>query len=483
MAKWVHLVAIGGTGMGALAAMLKRQGWRVTGSDHPLYPPMSDFLRSEGIEYKAFGVENLKGATWSISQDLPDLVIVGNAISRSHPEAQLVEGLLAEKKLERMSFAQALSSFAIAEKRSLVVAGTHGKTTTTSLLAWALEVAGLKPGFFIGGIPKNFGLGLRAGEAQHFAVEGDEYDTAYWDKGSKFLHYKAAWALVTGIEYDHADIYPNVQDVEASFVRLAGRIREGCVLVDVSSAPRHGSVEVMRAALESAGKQFVRYGTNPHSKYQLRGVHAKFGTTVLSLVVDGEVWTLESPLSGQHNALNVLGVIALLKESGVVWTEELASQWLKSFTGIRRRQEIVHADSSRIVMDDFAHHPTAIRETLAAVRRSYPEAELSAFFEARSATSARKVMQADFEKCFDLADAVYLSPPSKSNVPEAEKMDIHELASTLKQRLAPRRVFVSQNLSELVAAFRSGSSQKLRIAVVMSNGPFGNIHAELAKKD
>jgi UDP-N-acetylmuramate: L-alanyl-gamma-D-glutamyl-meso-diaminopimelate ligase len=322
-----------------------------------------------------------------------------------------------------------------------------------------------------------------------FASEGDEYDTAYWDKGSKFLHYKAHWALVTGIEFDHADIYPNVHDVEASFVRLAGRIREGCVLIDVSSAPRHGSVEVMRAALESAGKQFVRYGTNPHSQYQLMGVHShplpwkpeQVGT-LLSLRLRDESWRLYSPLSGQHNALNVLGVIAILMESGVTWDEQLAQKWLQSFSGVKRRQDLVFESPSLMVMDDFAHHPTAIRETLAAIRQAYPKRKLAAFFEARSATSSRKVMQADFEKSFDQADAVFLSPPSKTNVPSSEKMNVEELATALRGRLGNRPVYVASEIEDLVRSFgKLLADQSSWMALVMSNGPFGNIHQRLAE--
>lgn len=492
---WVHFVAIGGTGMGALAGLLKDQGWKVTGSDGPLYPPMSDFLSNKQIPITSeYSEKNLLGSTWGMENSYPDLVIVGNAISRNHVEAKGVEALVEQKKLKRMSFAEALAEFAIGSKRSFVVCGTHGKTTTTSVLAWMLEASGKSPGFFIGGIPTNFSQGARLGGNHCFVSEGDEYDTAYWDKESKFLHYRPSWVLCTGIEFDHADIFSTLEDIVKSFQKLTALTREGWLLIDDTSSPRPDAVRAVAQKLGEGKIRCLRYGFDKNSEYflkrveevflpwkkQVRGAKLVIQTPELSEI---EIFT---PLAGRHNALNLVGVIGVLLASGEVKSLDVLQKSLMGFLGVKRRQEEVVNKENLVVLDDFAHHPTAIRETIAAVRSRYPGFKIGAFFEARSATSARNVFEKEFSECFDGADAVFLSPPTKTNIPEDQKLNVQKLVDSLRQRNQKIPVFLGRTTEELKKYFREWTaSQPLSlpiVALVMSNGPFGGIHGQLQRE-
>ncbi len=478
--EWVHFIAIGGTGMGAVAALMQDKGYLVTGSDGPLYPPMSTFLTSRKIaRAESYRPENLLAKTWGFKdREHPDLIVIGNAISRGHLEAAAAEELAAQGKCLRLSFPEALAKYCIEGRKSFVVAGTHGKTTTTSVMAWALESLGQKPGFLIGGIPKNFSQGCRAAGGDIFVSEGDEYDTAYWDKEAKFLHYKASWVLCTGIEFDHADIYASLADIEKSFLKLCGKTREGWLLIDQASAPEPSSVEKISVELKRLGKKLFRYGVDPKSDFVLL---SEVGP-VLRLN-NGEEWKLCSPLIGKHNALNLLGVIATLFVSGELKTQAEAQKFLNSFEGIKRRQEEVFSSSQRIIIDDFAHHPTAIRETLQAVRHRYKGSKIAAFFEPRSATVSRNILAHEMAACFDEADAIFLSPPTKTNIPEGQKLKMDDLKKEITERAANKnKLLVIDSSVELLAQkFQLWASAEKApvVALVMSNGPFGGIHVKL----
>lgn len=493
---WAHFVAIGGTGMGALASMLQDLGFRVTGSDGPLYPPMSVFLDSKKIpRTESYSADNLKGAKWGFSDEHPALVIVGNAISRGQVEAEIVEKLVANNRCVRMSFAQALAEFCIRDRESFVVCGTHGKTSTATQMSWALESLGQSPGFFIGGIPANFSQGCRMGEGDCFVSEGDEYDTAYWDKESKFLHYRPTWVLCTGIEYDHADIYANVQAIEKSFHKLISKTQKAWIYIDRDSAPRGDVIERLESALVAAGRPHRAYGKSPTSAYRLLGLSEELLRpdlgimgTVIRLVTPqwGEV-TLKMSMSGEHNALNTLGILATLLEAGRLKSVEEAQRYLNTFKGVKRRQEEIFVSSELIVIDDFAHHPTAIRETIRAIRRKYPRYDVAAFFEPRSATSARNVFQKEFVECFEGAHHVYLTPPTKTNIPADQKLDV----DVIRQGLEAKKIstFVNSDVKAIENAFYedlhkdlSSEECKGRVALIMSNGSFGGLYKNMVER-
>jgi UDP-N-acetylmuramate: L-alanyl-gamma-D-glutamyl-meso-diaminopimelate ligase len=479
--------------MGALASLLQDQGYVVTGSDGPLYPPMSTFLAERKVRVvEGYRAENILGESWGFEKGrFPDLVVIGNAISRTNLEAQAVES----HALKKMSFAAALAEFCIQDRRSFVVAGTHGKTTTTSILAWCLESLGRHPGFFIGGIPLNFSQGCRVGDGKVFVTEGDEYDTAYWDKGSKFLHYRPSWVLCTGVEFDHADIFADVDAIESSFEKLIKVTREGWVLVDDQTAPRADSVARLAKAATAQGISLVRYGLSADSSFRLlstkstqhpqapsqaRGTQMTIQTPTLGTI---ELW---SPMTGDHNALNVVGVIAVLLSSGEARTVADLQKALLGFRGVKRRQEEVFVGSGLTVIDDFAHHPTAIRETVKAICARYPQAKVAAFFEPRSATSARNILAKEFAEAFDDSTAVFLVSPTKTNVPLEERLDVRALVSEISHRpaMAGKTCVATQTIPELATAFgewrKTVPSSQPVVALVMSNGPFGGLHGILS---
>ncbi len=485
---WVHFLAIGGTGMGALAGLFRNAGAKVTGSDGPLYPPMSTFLEAQNIPLKAvFAPENLSGSAWGFDEKYPDLVIVGNAISRTNLEAQEMEKLVVKGLVRKMSFPEAIGRFVIDQRESFVVAGTHGKTTTTSLLAWAFEVLGKDPGFFIGGIPKNFECGSRWGSSV-FVSEGDEYDTAYWDKESKFLHYRPSWVVGTGIEFDHADIFSTVEQIENSFLKLAQITSQGWLLVDQLSAPRPTSVEKIAVSLKSQNKKVFRYGEDPDSEYCLLSWERaslpwnkkEYGLK-FEVRAQGEKATFFSPMLGKHNLLNALGNLGVLHASGHLKKLSDFQEVLRTFRGVARRQDISFDSESYVVMDDFAHHPTAIKETIAAVREKYPSFEVAAFFEPRSATSARNTLYADFVKSFKQAHAVFIQEPTKLNVPENERLKVQDLVKELVGKGETNVAVGKKTTEELIEEFLNWKKSKTKVvALVMSNGAFGGLTKKLA---
>ena len=458
----IHLIGICGTAMGALAAMLKDQGHIVTGSDLNVYPPVSDFLADHHIDiFQGYLPEHVDLAA-------PDLVIVGNVARPDNPEAVRT----VELGLEYSSLAQTLGDRFIAGKESVVAAGTHGKTTTTALLAWLLERAGADPSFLVGGLGRNFGSNYKLGQGGHFVIEGDEYDTAYFDKVPKFIHYRPKWTILTGVEFDHADIYPDLEAVKEAFRMLIRLLPpEGRLMVFSGSA----------TALELAQKAacpVLTYGFGPGDATRAEEVEAGDGRVSFRLFHRGEnLGRFQSPLPGRHNLANTLAALGLLLEMGFR-AQDLAPG-LESFLGVKRRQEIIGDLGGIVVIDDFAHHPTAVRETLAALREFYPKRRLVALFEPRTNTSRRNFFQEEYARSFDPADVVVIRESTRdTGLKKEEKLDCAKLAAGLKDRGKQAHFFPETDpiLDLLAEEARPGD-----LIAIMSNGGFDNIHRRILK--
>lgn len=455
----VHLIAVCGTAMAALAALLKDQGIRVTGSDQNVYPPMSTFLESKAIEIlKGFKAENL--------DHRPDLVVVGNAVTRQNPEAVV----LAELGLAYCSMPQALNRFAAEGRRTVMVAGTHGKTTTSAITAWLLEAGGLSPAYMIGGILNNFGSNYRSGSGPHFVVEGDEYDTAFFDKEPKFFHYTPDTLIVTGIEFDHADIFSDIEHIRSKFRRLLRSLPPESLLV-----PRLED-ELLAPLLKEASCTVETYGTSKDAFWSLGSVEIRAQEIRFEVRRKGRFFgRFQTAMPGEHNLLNSVAAVAAANRAGV--TAERIAKGLVDFKGVRRRQEIRGTVDGITVMDDFAHHPTAVRETVRALRPFYPNGRLIAVFEPRTNTSMRKIFQDVYPEAFDAADLVCIREPSAlGKVPEAERFSAEQLVADIEARGVPARYFEETDsiIDYLADEARSGD-----LVLVMSNGGFDNIHERL----
>ena len=460
--RHIHIMGICGTGMAALAGMLKASGYKVTGSDSGVYPPMSDFLKEQGIlAASGYGPHNL--------EPRPDLVIVGNVITRKNPEAHG----LAETAIPYLSFPQALAHFFIRSRTSLVVAGTHGKTTTSSLLASALHQAGLDPSFMIGGIVREFDANFRLGQGPHFVVEGDEYDTAFFDKGSKFLHYRANIAIITSVEFDHADIFADLDAIKRTFRKfVAGLPKDGLIVAHLDD-PNVAEI-VADAPCEVQG-----YGFSPDLTWSLSDVRAEQGMTRFQVQHQGELWAeLAVRMPGRHNCLNSLAVAAVLHRIGLV--PEQINSGLSSFGGVKRRQEIRGIEGGITVIDDFAHHPTAVRETLSALKAAYSGQRLVTVFEPRTNSSRRAIFQQDYVSTFDAADLILIRKPLPlDNVPTEELFSSTQLASDLRTRGLDARTFDDTDtiLDHLMTTLKEGD-----VVAILSNGSFDNIHSRLLER-
>lgn len=459
--RHIHLIAVGGVAMATLAAMLKERGYRVTGSDQGVYPPMSDFLAQAGISVmQGYRVENLAPA--------PDLVIVGNAISRTNPEA----AALLQTNIPYLSFPQALARFFLTGKRSLVVAGTHGKTTSTALLAWVLEQAGRQPGMLVGGISRNFGRGYQLGNGEFFVVEGDEYDSAFFDKGPKFLHYQPQAVLLNAIEFDHADIYRDLEHVKDAFSRLLAIMPAHTPLLVCSDFP--AALEVAR----TARKPFSTFGFDEAADWQVYDV-VDDGKGFSFAVLRGgdEIGRFTTPVMGRMNIRNVLGVSALCLELGL--SAEEIRPGIASFLGVERRQELVGEANGVTIIDDFAHHPTAVAVTIEAVRLRYPHRRLWAVFEPRSNTCRRRIFQQPLTTALTGADRVVVGPVfTKPQDPLATEdlFSPAELAADLTA--VGKDTHEGQGVDEicdfLTSACRAGD-----VVLIMSNGAFGGLPRKL----
>ncbi len=457
----IHLMGVCGTGMASLAGMLKHEGYSVTGSDQNVYPPMSLYLESLSIPV-------LQGYRSSNLHPPPDLVIVGNVITKFNPEA--VE--LSRLGIAYLSMPQALQAFAMKGKRSIVIAGTHGKTTTTALASWVLEEAGLDPGFLVGGIPLNFDSGFRLGQGSYFVIEGDEYDTAFFDKGPKFLHYSPWIVILTSIEFDHADIYRDLDHVRESFRKLLRLIpKDGCLIAN------HDDPLIVTESREAACP-VIFYGLQEGSSWRVRKMDVEPLETRLEICGDrGKIMDVRTPLYGKHNVSNLLSVVAL----GDFLNIELFGLGgaLKTFKGVKRRQEIRGERKGVLVLDDFAHHPTAVRETIRAVREKFRGKRLIAAFEPRSNSSRRKTFQLDYVSSFDLADLVMIpEPPLMEKILPAERFSSGKLVDDLRKRGLEAFFFPSAEslLKGMLQTVREGD-----VVLIMSNGSFDNLPEKLLK--
>jgi UDP-N-acetylmuramate: L-alanyl-gamma-D-glutamyl-meso-diaminopimelate ligase len=456
--RHVHLIGVAGTAMAALAGMLADRGFRVTGSDNQLYEPTASLLRGSRVEVMTdFAPANLTPA--------PDLAVVGNVITRANPEAQ---ALLASA-IPYLSMPESLWHFFLKDRRVLMVAGTHGKTTSTAMMAHVLVEAGREPSLLVGGVAEDFGSNYRLGAGEDFVIEGDEYDTAFFDKGPKFLHYHARGAIITAVEFDHADIYRDLKHVKSSFRALVEQMDASCVLVvcadfsnalDVSAGARAKRLTFGLGAGEFRAAD-VRVGAD--------GAHFAIERDGGARIADG----IHLPIGGRMNVANALGVFVLLREFGV-GAEEIA-RGLKSFRGVVRRQEVVGEAAGVTVVDDFAHHPTAIRVTLDAIAERFAPRRILAAFEPRSNTARRSVFQREFAAAFDRAARVYLAPVYfKENDPivPAERLDTAALAQAIARR-GPA-AFACAATDEILARM-SADARAGDVAVFMSNGPFDGL--------
>ena len=463
MAATIHLIGICGTAMATLAAMLKRKGLDVQGSDQDVYPPMSDFLASEGIRV-------LSGyCAGHITADL-DSVIVGNAISRGNPELEEV----LDRKLRYVSLPEAVREHFLWGARSIVIAGTHGKTTTTSLAGWLLTHGGLDPSVLVGGIARNFGengSSYRIGQGRDFVIEGDEYDSAFFDKTAKFLKYLPDIAVVNNVEFDHADIYADFDAVMLAFRRLINLVpRRGLLLIGADDAGA-------RALTGGAVSRVETFGLDEGADWQGHDLSADGETTRFGVRRHGAPFgAFQLPMMGAYNVRNALGAIAVAVEVGV--SVERIAEGLRLFRGVKRRLETVGVVSGVTVYDDFAHHPTAVAETLRGLRASHPDARIWAVFEPRSASSCRRIFQDDFARAFAEADEVLIAPVFRSTLPEAERLSVPHLVRDLNT--GRRSAREAGSIDDIIAAI-AGERRSGDLVVIMSNGGFGGIHQKLLR--
>jgi UDP-N-acetylmuramate: L-alanyl-gamma-D-glutamyl-meso-diaminopimelate ligase len=464
--KHIHLIGICGTAMASLAGMLKQCGHRVTGSDAAAYPPMSDFLRDLGIPVaQPFDAKNL--------EPKPDLVVVGNAISRGNVE---LEHIL-DQRIPFCSLPQLLHDEFLRGKEVLVVAGTHGKTTTTSMLAWIFHYAGLDPSFLIGGIAENFGSSFHLGQGKHFILEGDEYDTAFFDKGPKFLHYFPDSVILTSVEFDHADIYKDLDAVETAFKRLVNLVprRGGIVAFDGATGESAESSSLERC-LAKAFCPVERYGAGLGANWKITNLRLDPDGTSWTVVRDGQPWAdFEFALAGEYNVWNATAAAALASSCGV--SKQAIAEALKTFKSVKRRLEVKAQVNGITIVDDFAHHPTAIAGTLKALRARCAGARLWAILEPRSNTLRRRVLQSDLARSLAGADEVIVANVFRSDaVPENERLELPALAAEIKQNGRPVRLLADADaiVQTIAPELRSGD-----VVAILSNGGFGGIYEKL----
>ena len=453
--------------MASLAGMLQARGHHVTGSDLNVYPPMSTMLQDLGIDVsQGFKREHLTPA--------PDCVVVGNAIPRGNPE---VEETLKRKLLYR-SQAEVVKEEFIRGRHSLAVAGTHGKTTTTSIAAWVIDQGGLDPSFLIGGVAQNFGCSFRVTNSDYFIIEADEYDTAYFDKGPKFMHYLPELAIVNNIEFDHADIYKDLDAVKLAFRRFMNLVPENGRLIAGWDSPN------VRAVVESFGEklftQIETFGTDKSAKWQMRNADFSSRLSRFEVFCENQLWgEFQTPLLGEFNLLNCLAVIVAADAWGI--GKEKIQNALATFQNVKRRAEVRGEERGVTVIDDFAHHPTAVRETLRALRARYSDRRLIAVFEPRSWSSRLAVFQQDYANAFIAADYVVIAEvfDSQKVTEKGRALDTAELIDAISQQGKP--AFALPNADQIVAhilpELRSGD-----VIAIMSNGGFGGIHEKILRE-
>jgi len=458
----VHIIGICGTAMASLAGLLKQRGLKVTGSDAAAYPPMSDFLAAMAIPVaQPYAESNLKPR--------PDWVIVGNAISRGNVELEHV----LDQRIPFRSMPDTLYDFFLRTREPIVIAGTHGKTTTTSMLAWIFQHAGKDPSFLIGGIAENFGSSFALRQGKHFIIEGDEYDTAFFDKGPKFLHYFPQAVILTSVEFDHADIYKDLEAVKIAFKRL------------VNLVPRKGKIVAYDADAnvdECLAKAFTpveRYGLREDSFWRITDLQFAQDLTTWQVLREGQPWqSFEFTLAGEYNVLNATAAAAMASHYGI--EPAVIAGALKSFKSVKRRLEIRAEVDGITVIDDFAHHPTAIAATLKALRTRYPAARLWAIFEPRSNTLRRKVLQKDLIASLSMADQVVITSIFKPEaVPENERLTTSSVVNGIKKNGKPAREMAD---ADAIVEAISPELQSGDVVAILSNGGFGGIYEKLPRK-
>ena len=462
-----HLIGICGTAMAALAGMLQARGHHVTGSDENVYPPMSTMLASLGIHVnQGYQAKHLEPA--------PDCVIVGNAIPRGNAE---VEATLEHKLLYR-SQAEVVKEEFIRGRRSLVVSGTHGKTTTTSIAAWVMDRGALNPTFLIGGIAQNFGVSFRVTPSEYFIIEGDEYDTAYFDKGPKFMHYLPEIGIVNNIEFDHADIYNDLAAVKLAFRRFMNLVPgNGKLIVGWDSEPVR---EVVAAMGQKLFTQLETFGTSAEAKWRLSEMNFSGELSKFTVTCAGEEWgKFETPLIGDFNLLNCLAVIIAADHWGL--SREVIAGALRTFKNVRRRVEVRGEERGVVVIDDFAHHPTAVRETLRGLRNRYQERRLIAVFEPRSWSSRLAVFQDDYADAFAAADYVVIANvfDSQKVSEKGKTLDTCKLIEDVAKDGKPAFALPDSDviIDHLLPQLQAGD-----VVAIMSNGGFGGIHDKLLER-
>ncbi|MFZ1986306.1 MAG: UDP-N-acetylmuramate--L-alanine ligase [Desulfatitalea sp.] len=458
----VHLIAICGTAMGALACMLKEMGYGVTGSDQHVYPPMSDFLRGKGIHiFEGFNADHLAAR--------PDLVVVGNAVSKENPEAKAVQALA----LPYCSMPQAINHFAAAGKRQIVVTGTHGKTTTSSFIAWMLFCAQLDPSFLIGGILVDFSSNYRVGGGSWIVLEGDEYDTAFFDKGAKFFHYTPDVAVLTSVEFDHADIFNDLDHVKQTFRKFLERLAPQADLVAFDAD------ENIAELLPVVQCQIVGYGNRPNTEWTLGAVRIAPPYTHFKVYRHGQPYgDFKTRMIGTHNLSNLLAGVAVAHRLKI--GDAALAHALESFKGVRRRQEVRGIKNDIVVIDDFAHHPTAVRETIHAVKSFYGQRRLVAVFEPRTNSSRRNVFQSVYPACFAGADEICIrQAPLLEKIPAEQRFSSSRLVDDLRAQGKSAHFFQD---TDAIITFLRDRARPGDVLLIMSNGGFDNIHARLLEE-
>jgi len=468
--KHIHLIGICGTAMASLAGMLQERGFQVTGSDAASYPPMSTFLESLGIPVsQPFAEANLSPR--------PDLVVVGNALSRGNVELEHV----LDDRIPFCSLPQILHDEFLLGKEVLVVAGTHGKTTTTSMLAWIFETAGLKPSFLIGGIAENFGRSFGLAEGKHFILEGDEYDTAFFDKGPKFLHYFPDSLILTSVEFDHADIYQDLEAVETAFKRLVNLVpRRGRIIAfDPDNIVNESPSSSIDRCLQKAFCPVERYGNSQRAAWKIENLKLSEDRTSWSVLRNGKTWAdFEFPLGGEYNVWNASAAAALAASYNI--SKEVITEALKTFRSVKRRLEVKAEVNGITIIDDFAHHPTAIEQTIRALRARYPHSRLWVILEPRSNTMRRNVLQEALARSLAEADQVVIAAIFKSEaIPEAERLDLNHVVEEITRRGKQARILAD---ADAIVAAIAPELRKPDVVAILSNGGFGNIYEKLPQR-
>ena len=460
--KHIHLIGICGTAMASLAGLLQTRGHRVTGSDTAAYPPMSDFLLSLGIRVaQPFSSANL--------EPRPDLVVVGNVVSRGNVE---VEHVL-DHRIPFCSLPQILHDEFLRDREVLAVAGTHGKTTNTSMLAWIFHCAKRNPSFLIGGIAENFGSSFAVGLGKYFIIEGDEYDTAFFDKGPKFLHYFPDGVILTSVEFDHADIYEDLRSVEIAFQRLVNLVPSRGKII------AHDTGESVERCLAKAFCPVERYGFKESSLWRIADLQMTPSATRWKVLRAGQDWAnFEFSLAGEYNVMNATAAAAMAANSGITVPEIAAA--LKAFKSVKRRLEVKAEVNGITIVDDFAHHPTAIAGTVAALRGRYPSGRLWVILEPRSNTLRRRVLQDALAQSLCGADEIVVAQVFKMDaIPEAERLDVNAMAAQIAQ--AGRHVRILEDADRIVDVV-APETRPGDVIAILSNGGFGGIYEKLPQR-